>query len=145
MRSRAEYRKVKQLLLSLRGSQVTFYLPTFADDLKLVANIAATDLTFDIENVGYTRHAQANGARSVVHFAFTDGTSLVRVVTDSSIISDTVERLTVSANFPDTRTVAEVSRIQYYELSRFATTTFAFQHERVGLISLTAQVKQLVQ
>jgi len=145
MRSRAEYMKVKKLLGALRGPQRSFYLPTFAEDLTVAANLVSGSSTIDVVNIGYARHIPTPTAPKVVfRIAFTDGTSLIRTIQAVAVVSDTVERLTLDTTWPANRAVDEVTRIEFLELSRFASPSFAFRHERVGLVRMTAPVKTLL-
>lgn len=138
--TRAEVLKLRRLLLALAGKQKTFYLPTFTEDLLPVVDIAASADTLDVENVGYTRFAQARAQRSVVRVTFTDGTSLTREITAAVEIDDEIERLTLNTTWPADRTVDEVDRVEFFELVRFNTDEFAIIHERVGLARLNAPV-----
>lgn len=144
IRSRAELMKVKKLLLALRGPQVSFRLPTFAEDVTVVANLSNLSTTMDIRHIGYTKYAQSREPRKVFRITFTDGTSLVRVVQSSIEVSTTVERLTLDTTWPSTRTAAEVSRVEFYEPVRFDTDEFTFRFRRTGWASLAAPVKTLV-
>lgn len=142
-RGRANYRKLKRLLLALRGRQVAFYLPTFAEDLTVAADLLSTSTALDVVHHGFTKFVQARQGRDVLRVTFTDGTSLVRGIVSSVELSSTVERLTLDATWPVTRTVAEVSRVEYFELSRFDASTFTFEHAGTGLVTLTAPVRTL--
>ena len=144
IRSRAEMMKVKRLLLALRGPQVSFRLPTFAEDVTVVANLASLTFTMDIRHIGYTQYAQSREPRKVLRVTFTDGTSLVRVVQSSVEVSTTVERLTLDLQWPSTKTPAEVRRVEFYEPVRFDTDVFTFRYQRTGWASLRAPVKTLM-
>jgi hypothetical protein len=144
IRSRADLMKLKKLLLSLRGPQVSFRLPTFTEDLTVVANLSNLSSTMDIKHISYTKYAQSREPKKVFKITFTDGTSLVRSIQSSIEVSTTVERLTLDTTWPANRTVAEVSRVEFYEPVRFNTSEFVFRFERTGLANLTAPIKTLV-
>lgn len=145
MRSRAEYIKVKRLLIALRGPQRSFFIPTFAEDLTPAANLVATASTIDVVNIGYAKHVPTpTTPKATFRITFTDGTSLVRTILSAVALSDTVEQLQLDAAWPANRTVAEIVRIEFFELSRFASQTFTFQHTRIGLVKLVAAVKTLL-
>lgn len=145
MRGRAAVAKVKRLLRALRGPQVSFYLPTFADDIRPVADAIATAFTLDIAAQGYARFAANREPKARVRVTFTDGTSLFRVVQSSAEVSSTVERLTFDATWPVTRTVAEFARIEFVEHVRFAGDVFTFEHRHPLVSRLSAGVKTLIQ
>lgn len=138
--NRAAVLKLRRLLLALYGRQKAFYLPTFAEDLTVVADIANGGVTLDVENVGYTRFTQNRQNRSIVRVTFTDGTTLTRGVDSSLEVSDTVERLSLDSTWPADRAVDEVSRVEFFELCRFDTDQFSLRYERFGLASVTAPV-----
>lgn len=140
-RTRAQILKLRRLLLSLRGKQKAFYIPTFFDDLEVVANLTLGTSTIDINNIEYERHVQARDPQRIFRIEFTDGTNLIRVVQSASKISSTVERLTLDTTWPANRTIAEVSRIMFYELVRFDTDDFLITYPRVGLAQVEAPVR----
>lgn len=141
-RSRAEILKLKKLLLAHNGRQKSFYIPTFIEDLDIVANLTLGSATMDIANIEYTRFIGSREPKATFRITFTDGTSLVRIVQSSTKISATVERLTLDTTWPANRTVAEISRVQFYELARFDSDEFVISYPRVGLARLVAPVKQ---
>jgi hypothetical protein len=140
-RSRAEILKLRRLLLSIKGRQKAFYIPTFIEDLTPVATLTIGTSTLDIRNIEYTRFAQSRDPKNLFRITFTDGSTLLREITGSAKISSTVERLTLDATWPATRTVAEVSRIEFYELVRFDTDKFTLTYPRIGLASVQAPVR----
>lgn len=140
-RNRAEILKLRRLLLALNGKQKAFYLPTFTEDVTPKATLNSGAATLDIENIEYTRYAQARDPKNIVRVTFTDGTSLVRVVQSSVKVDATTERLTLDATWPTTRPVSEVSRVQFYELVRFDADNFTLSYPRAGLAELQAPVR----
>lgn len=148
MRSRAEILNVKKLLLALQGQQKSFRLPTFSDDLTVVLNISAATSTIDVSNVGLTKFSNDGGVgvepKRVFRITFTDGTALEREIQSSVENSTTVERLTLNTTWPDPRTIAEVSRIEFLELTRFSTDNYKFQYDRIGRARLSVPTKTLL-
>lgn len=142
-RGRAAYRKLKRLLLALRGRQVAFYLPTFAEDLTPASDLLSSVSSIDVVHHGAAKFVQARLGRDVLRVTFTDGSSLVRGILSAAELSSTVERLTLDAAWPATRPVAEVARIEYFELVRFDASTFTFEHAGTGLVTLTAPTRTL--
>lgn len=133
LRNRADLLAFRKLLTSLRGKQKSFYLPTFTNDLTLAANLVISTDTMDIEAVEYVRLVRNRLPMSLFKITFTDGTSLVRTVTASATVSTSVERLTLNTTWPANRTIAQVSRIEFYELVRFDTDEISITHERIGV------------
>jgi hypothetical protein len=143
-RGRAEIKKLKQLLLALRGRQKSFYLPTFIDDMTVVANLSTGGNTLDIDHIGLARFVGTKGQpKNTIRLTFTDGSSLVREIVSAAEVSSTVERLTLDSNWPADRTIGEIERVEFLELHRFDTDQFLLRFSRVGSVNLTAPVKSV--
>ncbi len=134
---------LKALIRSVRGRQVSFYLPTFTNDLTAGSTLVFSANIIDIENIDYTRFVRDRDPMATFRITFTDGTSLVRVITASNDhpTDPTLERLTLDTTWPVSRPVSDIERIQFYELVRFNTDRFRIIYDRVGLARLTAPVK----
>lgn len=139
-RSRAEIIQLRKVLLALRGRQTAFYIPTFIEDLEVKATLSSGSSTMDIENIGYERFIMTRLPKTIFRITFTDGTSLVRIVQSVANVDATTERLTLDTTWPATRTVSEISRVEFYELVRFATDAFVLTYPRMGLATMQAQV-----
>ena len=145
MNSQAQIMKVRKLLLSLRGPQVSWRIPTFIDDLTVAADLVSGASTMDITHVGYTKFSEATEPKKHFRITFTDGTTLEREILSSVEVSTSVERLTLNTTWPGNRPVAQIERVSFLELTRFATSRFVFRYERPGLARLTAPTKTLVE
>lgn len=133
LRNRAEVVQFRRLMSALGGRQKSFWMPTFDDDLNVVADLTSGTNTMDVESHGYVRFVRDRLPMSKFRVTFTDGTSLVKDVSSSATVSATVERLTLADNWPANRTVAEIQRVEYYELLTFATDEIRMLHPRTGL------------
>ena len=121
--------ETRQVMHSLRGKQISFYIPTFSDDLIPDTNLTSGSSTLNIQHVGYNQFVQERQPRNVIRVVFNNGdATLVRTVTSSSVISATREALTLDGTWPSTVTPADVERIEYVEKSRFDTDTITFVH-----------------
>jgi hypothetical protein len=143
LRSRLETLNFRRVLISLAGRQKAFYIPTFIEDLEVKANLTIGTSTMDIENIEYERFIQSREPKIIFRITFTDGTSLVRIVQSVANVDATTERLTLDTTWPANRTVAEISRVQFYELSRFGADNFVINHPRPGLASCQQPVVQV--
>ena len=142
MQNRLAFKNVKALLRALRGRQTSFWLPTKKNELIVTDSLGIGSALMDITNVGYVRYVQSREPKATFKITFTDGTSLVRVV-QSAIDhpSDvTKERLTLDTTWPASRTVDEISKIEFYEQVRFDTDDFRFTMERPGNVRMFAPV-----
>jgi len=140
-RNRADIIKLRKLVMHFHGRQKAWYIPTFFDDLQVKANLTIGTSVVDIENIEYTRFANARNPQRIFRIEFTDGTSLVRVIQSASQISATTERLVLDTTWPANRTVAEISRVMFYELVRFDTDVFSLVYPRIGLAEMYAPVR----
>ena len=61
----------------------------------------------------------------------------------SAGVDSTTERLTLDTTWPATRTVDEVERVQFYELSRFDADNIRIQYPRIGLAKCQMPVMQV--
>ena len=143
--SRAEILSFRRLLLALEGKVVSFYMPTFISDLTAGDDLASGAATMDVDRIEYSRFVAERNDKAVFRITFTDGTSLVRgILSSADHPSDgTLERLTLDDTWPANRTVAEISRIEFYELVRFDTDNFRLEYPRIGQMKMFAPVKQV--
>ncbi len=144
--SRAEQDTYRRLLYALRGRRGSVWVPTWTDDLVLVATIASGASNIDVDWTGYTRQLDQDTGRRDVRIELASGTILYRRITGAVEVSATVERLSVDAVFPSTIEPADVVQVSFLTLARLdadaielahwtsdvsesATTFRGFQHE----------------
>ena len=143
LRSRAEIMDFRRVMLAIEGRVKAFYIPTFIADLEVTANLTIGTDTVDIARIEYERHIQARIPKTVFKITFTDDTSLVRTVLSAAGVDSDTERLTVDDTWPANRTVAEIVRIQFYELSRFDSDSVVINYPRIGLADSRMPVMQV--
>jgi hypothetical protein len=143
LRSRLETLNFRRVLIALAGRQKAFYTPTWIEDLEVKADLVSAANTMDIENIEYERFINARAPKDTFRITFTDGTSLVRIVQSVANVDTTTERLTLDTTWPANRTVAEIVRVQFYELGRFGADNFVINHPRVGLATCQQPVVQV--
>lgn len=135
LHDRAEILAFRRAMLSIRGRQKAFYIPTFIDDLEVEDDLTSGTATMDIVNIEYTRYAQNREPKRIVKVTFTDGTSQVNTVASSVVVDSDTERLTFDDNWATTKTVAEIERVEFYELVRFDSDNVNINYPRTGLAS----------
>lgn len=143
LRNRAEILSFRKAMIAIGGRRTAFYIPTFNDDLEVTATIGVGSDTMDIERIEYERFIQSRAPKSTFKITFTDGTSLIREVQSAAGVDSTTERLTLDTTWPSTRTVDEIVRVQFYELSRFDADNVRIQYPRIGLASCQMPVMQV--
>lgn len=115
---RAEIDVFRRWLYARRGRLAACWLPTFAQDLQLVASVSSGATTIDVEHCGYTATIDQAIGRRDVRILLASGAAYLRRITDSSVISPTVERLTISSALGVAVAPADVAAISYMDLVR---------------------------
>ncbi|MCP4897725.1 MAG: hypothetical protein GY906_12195 [bacterium] len=133
--------EVRQLVHALRGSQISFYLPTFYYDLVVVNDLGATSDLMDIESIGYVDYIQAKEPWTSIRVELTDGTVLTRQVIDYETISSTVERLTVDSTWGSLITVPEIEKVSFLRKVRIADDTVEFIHDYPGSSKISMNIR----
>lgn len=123
--------EARQLMHALRGRQVTFYLPTFRDDLEVVDDMVNGGSELTITWCGYTETANALAPWNHIRITLTDGTTYEREITASAEpdATQTSEILTLGSTWPTDITVEEVQRVEFLKPMRFATDTITIEHD----------------
>lgn len=140
LRNRPEILEWRRLMMALNGKQKAFYIPTFADDLRVIAPLASGGATMNIQSINYTRFVQQRAPMDLFRITFTDGTFLIREVNSSNTVSGTEEQLILNDIWPANRAVDEIQRIEFYELVRFDTDRFELEYEHGSIARVTAPV-----
>jgi hypothetical protein len=142
-RTRAELRALKGVFLALKGRQVSFYLPTFADEILPVDTATIGTNTLDIEAIGFPIYAQERAPFNLLRIELTDGTVLIRTVTASIDVDEDTERLTLDGTWPATYSADEFQRIDFYELVRFDSDALRLRYSRIGFATTRMPVKRV--
>lgn len=131
-RTRRQLWELRQVLHALRGRQVSFYVPTFAEEITPTATLTNGGSTLTMTNVGYAKFTMNRQPRDVIRIRLTDQTELIRTITDSSEVDADTEQLTVDTSWPMDITVGEIERIDFYRKVRFDTDSFTITHTDSG-------------
>lgn len=115
---RQELWELRQLLHFLKGQQVSFYIPTFSEDLIPNTKLNNASSTFTMDNIGYTVNARDRAPKDYFRLLLTNGTEITRTVTNSAEVSIAVEQLTVDSPWPYDIEVADIARIDFLEKVR---------------------------
>lgn len=118
----------RRLLYYLGGRRRSIWVPTFMDDLQIVAPVTAFDSTLQVANVGYTRlNALRPGTRDI-RIALRDKYILYRRILSSIESSGTVETLSLDAPFFFDIPVSDVSYTSFMMSSRLDQDTVEIDH-----------------
>jgi hypothetical protein len=100
-------------LYARRGRLSAFWLPTWAQDFRLVASVGASALTIDVEHCDYTESIGQAINRRDVRIELHSGATFYRRIGGSTVVSADVERLTIDAALGVLVQPAEVRAISY--------------------------------
>jgi len=138
---RAERAQLRSLLYALRGQQVPVWVPTHADDMRVISVVTAQATVLEIEHIGYTRFAQGRVGRRDIRIELDNGTVFHRRITGSTELSTTVERLIIDSALGIQVEPGAFARISWMALSRLSSDEVEIDHytdsEGVAACSLT--------
>lgn len=121
--------RVRKFIHQMNGQQTSFLVPTFAHDITVVANIASGASTLNVANVGLTTYSGlGNAPRQYIRVELVSGVTYTALVLSTSVLSSTVEQITVLGTWPANVTVANVYRVSVLERVRFASDTVNISH-----------------
>ena len=128
--SRAEVWDLRQLMHYLGGRQVSFYVPTFGQDLISTTALATASQDLVITNIGYTQFVRERQPRNHIWVRLVDGTVLTREITAAVETSSTLETLTIDSPWGQDVALADIDRISYLEEVRFNSDTISIEYAR---------------
>lgn len=133
-RDHSELWKLRGLFHYLRGQQVSFWQPSFVNDLTLAADVSSSDVVLQVENVGYADFVQTRAPRNNILIRRKDGTKFgqqfLREITASAVAADTTkEDLTIDTSLGVNVTQEEIERIEYLFSVRLNTDTVRITHK----------------
>lgn len=115
---RAEIEAFRGWLYARHGRRNGFWMPTWAQDLLVVANIGSAATTIDVEHCGYAGSvAQAIGRRDIRILTLA-GTAYHRRITASTVISSAVERLTIDSALGAAVAAADIAAVSFMAPTR---------------------------
>lgn len=97
-KGREEHHKLRQTLYRLKGRQKGVWLPSFNADIVLASNLTALQNQVTIDKIGYHLLGGPIAGRDRVMIRDNTGTLRVVRVNGSANVSDTTERLNLTAN-----------------------------------------------
>lgn len=127
-RDRAGLWKVRRLLHALRGRQVSFYLPTFTQDLTLAVPYPSGDPALTIVNVGYARYAKNRQPKANIRIILNNGTIYERNITNSAEVDSATEQVTLSSSIAQNIDPSDIYRIEFYEKVRIDNEEITIEH-----------------
>lgn len=133
--------EIRQVLYALRGRHVSFYIPTFFQDLVPTLGISSGGNTLTFENVGYNAFVDGQRPRDVVRLTLDDGTKIVREIASSNEIDEDSEQITISTTWGSDASASEIVKIDFVERSRFSSDEIRMRHlNSLGQMEVQAPV-----
>ncbi|MGC1547220.1 MAG: hypothetical protein WA777_01720 [Rhodanobacter sp.] len=125
---RADRDNFRRLIYALQGRVGYVWLPTWADDLTLTADLMGNSAQLQIKWYGYANYLHAQPGRRDIRVELADGTVIYRRITGSSELNSTVEQLGVDTPWPSTIARGNVARVSFIALCRLNSDTVEIQH-----------------
>ena len=125
----AEHDAFRRLLYTLRGRQVSVWMPTHQDDLWLTSTLPALSVLMQVENVGFTAYGYGRPGRRDVRIQLGNGTVFHRRITSSAVVSSSVEQIGIDAPLGVSVAPREVLRISFLRLVRSDDDQVEIQHQ----------------
>lgn len=130
--SRAETWDLRQLLHHLRGKQISFYVPTFGQDMITDVDLLTASQDLVITNIGYAQFVRQRQAKNHLWIRMKDGTIITREITSSVETTSAIETLTLDQTWGADFLAADIDRISYLEEVRFNTDSIRIDYSRGG-------------
>lgn len=127
-RTRSALWSVRRLLHALRGSQVSFYLPTFTKDLTLATTYLSGASAMTLVNVGYARYAKQRTPKVDIRITLNNGTVFTRTITASAELDTLTEQITLNATIGQNILTTDVARIEFLEKVRIDNEEITIEH-----------------
>jgi hypothetical protein len=145
-RTRQRLWEVRQLMHAIRGRAISFYIPTFYDDLEPTAGIVDSATTIKFKNIKYTDLVRERVPKGDLQVVLTDGTTIDRQITDSTELSETEEQITVNSAWGTTASLDEIERVSFIEKVRFDSDEILIEHRNAnGQARISAPVKAVLE
>lgn len=118
----------RRMLYYLGGRRRPIWVPTFMDDLQIVAPITAFDSTLQVANIGFTRLSALRPGTRDIRIALRDKYILYRRILSSIESSASIETLTIDAPVFFDIPVSDISYTSFMMSSRLDQDTVEIDH-----------------
>lgn len=134
--NRTEVWAMRKWLHARRGKQKTFWLPSWNNDLALVKNILASDITISVKGINY---ASYYGVTDIM-VQRTDGTRAFKRALSGAVDVNGDDVLTLESAFGVAIPISSVAFISFIRHVRFDSDSLDLAHDYAGRVSLTVPV-----
>lgn len=123
---RAEISAFRSLVYSLQGKAKSIWVPTWLSDLTVVASLGSSSTALRVAWRGYTAHLVDQPNRRDIRIALRSGAVHYRRITAASVISSSIEELTLSSSLGVAIAPADVEQVSFLALCRSESDAFDF-------------------
>jgi len=118
MHGAAEHDTVRRLIYALRGRQKCVWVPTHADDLRVIATVGGSSVEMTIENVGFALQALGHNGRRDIRIKLANGTIVYKRITNAAEVDIDTETITIDSSFGSVLQPADFKLISFMRLMR---------------------------
>jgi hypothetical protein len=127
---RSNYDFLKKLFFALRGRTISLWLPSFTDDMSMVADTPAGENYLTVENFDFTQSGGVRTGYDHLTIFKRDGSKEYRRIVSSTVIDTNVEVIGVDQPFTSGVSTDDVMRISFMRLSRL-------DQDRIEIVHVT--------
>lgn len=115
---REEITAFREWLYARKGRLTAFWLPSWAQDLEVVADIGNTATNIDVAHTNYTLQVDSRIGRRDIRIELVDGTVFYRHITNAVEVDADTERLTISASLGVAVDADDIRMVSFMALGR---------------------------
>lgn len=127
---RTNYDQFKRTLFALRGRGTALWLPSFTEDMTVVADTPAGDKYLTVENFGFTLSGGIRTGHEHIVIFYVDGTREYRRIVGSTILGVDSEVIGVDQAFYTGLKAADILRVSFMRLARL-------DQDRIEIVHVT--------
>lgn len=143
LRNRLEIVAFRSWLAARDGRRVPFWSETLTNDLKIVATVGASDLSIQVENIGYQRYIDGRADRRHVAIRTLTGEAYYRQITGAAEISADVEQLSIDTALGVSIDPAQIESVRFLRLSRLESDSIEIDWHTPGLAESTSAIRSI--
>lgn len=115
---RAAIDAYRKWLYARRGRLQHFWLPTFAQDFEVTADIGSADTTIDVRHSDYVANIAQDVGRRDIRIQTEAGATFMRRITNAIVVNATTERLTIDSALGSAVAATSIKAVSYMALVR---------------------------
>ncbi|MCX8018192.1 MAG: hypothetical protein N2690_09880, partial [Rhodocyclaceae bacterium] len=125
------------------GRYSALWLPTFADDLEVMATIASSHTSIVVRNAMIARYVGAHPLRAAIRIETVTGTVYHRLVTGVTELDAATEALAIDSSLGVTLAPADIRRVMWMGLARLDSDAIEIFYETDSVARLSATFRMI--